>query len=160
VGGIFDDPADEGAPPVERPVQRPMATKPSDYYEAGRLNVGVGHDGLPVIGGERPMEPDEGWSDDNLVCEGAEGREPCAHFVALLVPADGVARGYGELRQIRRFCTKLATASELFEITDNVYACGARSPSDPKSAALLTNFVDRQKQMARDAAEKSGELDF
>jgi hypothetical protein len=160
VGGIFDEPDDEGAPPVERPAQRPMAIRPSDYAETGRLNVGVGHDGMPMVGGEQATGPGEGWSETNLICGEAPGRQACQNFIALLTPADGEARGFGELRQIRRFCTRLATAAELFEIDGNIYACSARSPSDPKSLKVLQDFEQRQKQITEDVAEKSGELDF
>ena len=159
VGGIFDE-SDEGAPPVERPVQRGMEVDRSAYYETGQLNVGVGHDGMPIVGGEQPVGPDEGWSDANLICAEGAGRPQCKHFVALLLPADGAARGFGELRQIRRFCTRLATASELFEIDGNIYACGVRSPVDPQGEKLLKDFAQKQKQIANDSAEKSGELDF
>lgn len=160
VGGIFDKPLNEWETPTERPTQRPMEVDRYQYYETGRLNVGIGQDGLPVLGGEKPMGPDEGWSEDNLVCTESEGRPVCQYYVALLVPADGAARGFDEMRQIRRFCTKLATAAELFEIDGNIYACGARSPADPQSKKLLKLFEEKQKNIAQDSAEKSGELDF
>jgi hypothetical protein len=167
-GGIFDEPlGDEWDTTAEGPGQRPMEVDRNRYYETGRLNVGVGQDGMPVMGGEKPMGPDEGWSEKNLVCaagadlsDGTPGRPVCEHFVALIVPADGAARGFDEMRQIRRFCTKLATAAELFEITGNVYACGARSPRDPQSYDLLRSFEAKQKKIAQDSAEKHGELDF
>ena len=137
-----------------------MERRTADYAETGTLNVGVGSDGLPVIGGELPSEPEGGWSDANLVCAESLGRPRCNNFIAILTPADGMARGFGEMRQIRRFCTKLATSTELFEIDGNIYACGARSPRDPKSDEILRDFEDRQKDMTNESAEKAGELNF
>lgn len=159
---------DEALPPSEEseelprePGQQvPVATRVSDYYEPGRLAVAVGADGLPVVGGEPPDGPEPGLSDENLVCVEAPGRPACTHYVALLRPADGVARGYGQLRQIRRFCTRLATASELFEIDGEIYACSGRQPFDVASDRLIRDFELRQKQAASEAAQEKGEVDF
>jgi hypothetical protein len=162
MGGVFDAP-DEGPAEIERPRQRPMEVDRSKYYETGNLQVAAGSDGLPVVAGGAPQGADDGLTDDNLVCiegEGEDGRPACEHYVAILLPADGVARGYGEMRQIRRFCKRLSTASELFEIDQNIYACTSRSPQDAASRAQILVFEAKQKQLARDSAETTGELDF
>lgn len=159
-GGVFDEPAEEGAGEVERPRQRPMEIDRNRYYETGALMVGMGNDGLPVIGGTRSDGPEPGIDDDNLICSKASGRPPCEHFVAVLLRADGVAKGFGPMRQIRRFCKRLSTASELFEVDVDVYACTSREPQDPKSALLLDEFEDRQKALSEEGAEKTGNLDF
>lgn len=137
-----------------------MEVDRSRYYETGQLNVGQGPDGLPVVAGGEPQGPDDGLTDDNLVCIGSPGRPPCDHYIAILLPADGVARGFGKMRQIRRFCKRLSTPSELFEVDQNIYACTARSPQSEKSAQLIHNFEAEQKRVAEEGAEKSGTLDF
>jgi len=141
-----------------------MEVDSSRYYETGNLNVGIGDDGMPIVLGGEPQGPDEGLTDENLVCgdaeEGAATRPPCQHFGAVLLPADGLARGFGEMRQIRRFCLRLSTASELFEITTNIYACTLRAPKDGQSNRLINDFEERQKLLAHESAETSGSLDF
>jgi hypothetical protein len=158
--GVFDEPSGEGPAEIERPRQRPMEVDRNAYYETGTLMVGVGGDGLPVIGGGAPEEPEEGITDDNLVCGGAPGRLPCEHYIAVLLRADGVAKGFGDMKQIRRFCKRLSTAAELFEVDIDIYACTSRNPPDAPSAALIDDFEARQKAVAEEAAEKSGTLDF
>jgi hypothetical protein len=139
-----------------------MEVDRSKYYETGRLNVVEGPLGtLPTVMGEPPVGPEPGLRIDNFVCNGIEGlREPCRHYAAVLLPADGVARGFGEMKQIRRFCLKMATASELFELDGDVFACTLRSPQDDTSVAKINDFEARQRQLAAEAAETSGELDF
>lgn len=160
-GGIFDDEDPEAAPPLEDPGQRGMETDWSRYYEPGAAQMAPGPDGMPhLVGGEDTPEPQDGLTDENLVCTGGEGRPPCRYYTAVLVPAPGEAKGFGKLKQIRRFCRLLATASELFEITENIYACTSRDPQDEKSVKKIRDFEDRQKQIAREHAETSGELDF
>ena len=81
--------------------------------------------------------------------------------VAVGIGSDGGAKGYGrELRQIRRFCSRLGTAAELFEITGNVHACTLREPQDQRSAQLIENFEAEQIKQAGEMSEKSGALDF
>jgi len=80
--------------------------------------------------------------------------------VALLLPADGVARGFEPLRQIRRFCTRLATAAELFEIDVDIYACSVRKPQDEASIKQIDDFEAKQKAIAEEVGETAGELDF
>jgi len=159
MGGVFDAP-DEGPAEIERPRQRPMEVDRSKYFETGNLQVGMGSDGLPVVAGGDAQGADDGLTDDNLVCIEGDGRPACEHYTAILLPADGVARGYGEMRQIRRFCKRLSTATELFEIDQNIYACTSRTPQDDVSRAQILTFEAKQKQLARDSAETSGELDF
>lgn len=142
--------------------QRPMEVDRSKYYETGQLQVAEGPPGkLPVILGDQPPGPEPGLRVDNFVCNGVEGvREPCRHYAAVLLPADGVARGFGEMKQIRRFCLKMATASELFELDGDVFACTLRDPQDTSSAAKINEFESKQRRLAEEAAETSGELDF
>lgn len=169
MGGIFDTEdsdlpsgADsEQAEQVERPRQRPMEVDPTKYIEtAGYVAVTLGADKMPLIAGEPPAGPEPGLSDSNLVCTEAEGRPACEHYIALVLPADGVAKGFGELRQIRRFCKRLSTAAELFEISGNIYGCTGRSPQDLVSIRIIRDFEKRQKELAAEHAEKSGKLDF
>jgi hypothetical protein len=165
-GGIFD-PEDAESPETlaEKPGserQRGVERDSSRYYETGRASVGIGADGLPVVGGDLPEGPSEGLTDSNMICNATEdgSRKECEWYTAVLLPADGIAKGFDEMREIRRFCRLLATASELWEITGNLYACTSRSPQDLVSISKVKNFELRQKKAAREAAEKSGKLDF
>lgn len=166
--GIFDpgangeQPADLDESDLGHRGQAPMEIDSSRYYKTGHVGVGIGRDGLPVVGGEGPPEPDVGLTDNNFVCaESEDGRRPeCVHLVTLILPADGVAKGFGELRQIRQFCRWLATGSEQWEHRGNVYGCNARSPQDLVSARIIRDFRTKQKQLATETAEKSGTLDF
>jgi hypothetical protein len=150
--------------------QAPMEVDSSRYYKTGHVGVGIGKDGMPMIGGEGPPEPDVGLTDNNFICAESEDRSrpECVHLVTLVLPADGVAKGFGELRQIRQFCRWLATGSEQWEHRGNVYACNARTVApklpDPQdggvSMKVIRDFRTKQKQLASDTAEKSGKLDF
>lgn len=139
-----------------------METDRSKYFETGQLQVAEGPPGsLPVVGGDLPDGPGPGLSQENFVCNGVSGvRPPCEHYAAVLLPADGVARGFDKMRQIRRFCLKMSTASELFELDVDVFACTLRSPQDQSSVALIDAFEDRQRKLAEETAETSGKLDF
>ena len=139
-----------------------MQVDSSRYYKTGRVGVSIGHDGMPVVGGDGPPQPEVGLTDDNVICaESEDGRRPeCIHLVTLVLPADGVAKGFGELRQIRQFCRWLATGSEQWEHRGNVYGCNARSPQDLVSVRIIRDFRTKQKQLATETAEKSGTLDF
>jgi hypothetical protein len=159
MGGDADAP-DDGSR-IGGSGQRPLATKRSDYFEPAQLNVVEGPLGeLPTVGGNLADGPEPGVRDDNLICIEANGRPGCEHYVALLMPAEGVAKGFEELRQIRRFCTRMATASELFEIDTNVYACTARRPQDNRSALLIRNFEQRQKDLTAETEQTSDKLEF
>ena len=159
---LFDaeTPADERPAELETPVTRPMSVDPTQYYETGAAQVASGPDGLPVIAGEPPDGPEPGLSDDNFICTDGPNRPPCAHYVAIVVPAEGTAKGFGPLRRIRRFCKWLSTGMEPFELTGDFYACTARSPQDLVSLRIITDFEKKQKKQAREHAQQSGELDF
>jgi hypothetical protein len=169
-GGIFDpngpadgeQPADLSETETGHRGQAPMEVDSSRYYKTGRVAVGVGTDGMPVVGGEGPPTPEPGLTDENFICAASEDgtRPECSHLVTLVLPADGVAKGFGELRQIRQFCRWLATGSEQWEHRGNVYACNARTPQDPVSIRVIRDFRTKQKQLAAETAEKSGTLDF
>jgi hypothetical protein len=167
--GIFDpegesseQPGDLGESDRGHNGQAPVEVDPSRYYRTGSVGIGIGHDGMPVVAGEGPPEPDVGLTDNNFICAASEdGKRPeCVHLVTLVLPADGVAKGFGELRQIRQFCRWLATGSEQWEHRGNVYACNARSPQDLVSIRIIRDFRTRQKDLAAETAEKSGSLQF
>lgn len=155
-------PADLSESEVGQRGQAPVEVDSSRYYKTGRVSVSVGADGMPAIGGEGPPEPEPGLTDENFICMASEDgtRPDCEHLVTLVLPADGVAKGFGELRQIRQFCRWLATGSEQWEHRGNVYACSARKPQDLVSIRVIRDFRTKQKQMAVEAAERSGTLDF
>jgi hypothetical protein len=167
--GIFDpngesseQPGDLDESEVGHGGQSRMEVDSSRYFQTGRVGVGIGHDGMPVVGGDGPPQPDVGLTDENFICAASEdGQRPeCEHLVTLVLPADGSAKGFGELRQIRQFCRWLATGSEQWEHRGNVYACNARKPQDLVSIRVIRDFRSRQKQLATETAEKSGRLDF
>jgi hypothetical protein len=166
--GIFDpdlrdeEPADLSDEKPEGPAQAGVEVDSSRYYQTRFLGVAIGKDGMPIVGDGKTPEPEEGLTDANFICaESEDGSRPaCSHLVTLVLPADGVAKGFGELRQIRQFCKWLATASEQWEHRGNVYACDARTPQDPVSIRVIRDFRQRQKDLARETAEKSGSLDF
>ena len=159
-GGIFDEPEPEASAQGKRVQQRPLATSRHEYFETGRLQMMIGNDGLPEVAGADVQPEDERLNDTNFICSSAPGRPRCEHYRAFLTAADGVARGFGEMRQIRRFCKDLAPAAEMLELDFNVFACLSRSPSDAPSDAVFQEFEDRQKQAAKDVEEKSGDLEF
>lgn len=169
MGGVFDNEGQELASgqdsgqseQIERPRQRAMEVDSSKYIEtAGYVAVTLGPDKMPLISGEKPAGPEPGLTEASLICNESEGRPACDHYIALVLPADGVAKGFDELRQIRRFCKRLSTAAELFEITGNIYGCTGRTPQDLVSIRIIRDFEKRQKEIAAEHAEKSGKLDF
>jgi len=150
---------DEDVDPDRR--QRPMETRRSDYAETGRLQVMGGPPGqLPLVVGGEPAVAEVGLTEENFVCNAVPGRPACQFYGALLLPADGVARGFGEMREIRRFCLKMATASEMFELDGEVYACTLRRPPCPSSAAKIEAFEQRQRDIAQESAETIGQEDI
>jgi hypothetical protein len=163
--GIFDpkraEKADEPAD-LSQASQTGMKTHASEYYEPGRVAVGMAPGGGVRIEGDPPPPPPEGLTDDNLICTSAADRPECEHYVALLLDAEGVFRGGStQPRQIRRFCRRLATASELMDLEGlNVYACSSRSPRDSVSAGLLRKFEDHQREKAAEVAATGGEMDL
>lgn len=162
--GIFDpkraEKADEPADLSQS--QKGMKTHASEYYEPGHVAVGMAPDGGVRIAGDPPPPPPDGLTEDNLICTEAPGRDECDHYVALLLDAEGIIRGAKEQpRQIRRFCRRLATASELMDLEGlNVYACSSRSPRDLVSAGLLRKFEGRQREQAAEVAATGGEMDL
>jgi hypothetical protein len=153
---------DEKPAEVERPRHVPMRVDPYANIETGRVAAAVGRDGLPIMVGEAgPPEEEDGLTDENFVCAGGASREPCESYVAILTRAEGVAKGFGELRAVRRYCKWLATATEPFEITGvDIYACSARRPVDSRSLAVLDGFERRQKEMAAEAKRASGKVEY
>lgn len=167
MGGIADGEDDlpgqsaDGTDEEAARTQRPVEIDRFAYFETGRLNVVEGPPGtLPQVLGDAPEGPEPGLTDDNFVCLEAPGRPECEHLVQVLLPAPGISRGNQPMKQIRAFCTRLATASELFEVDGDVYACTLRQPADPASAQKISDFRQRQKDLAKEANETSGELDF
>lgn len=159
--GVFDpDNVDERPAELDPPKQRPMEVDSSRYFETGHAAVGIGPDGLPVIAGESPPGPDVGLAHGNLVCTAAPGRPECEYYAAMVKPADGVAKGFGELRQIRRFCRRLSTAAELFEITGSIYGCTLRSPQDSDSIRVIQDFERKQRDIAAEHAEQSTKVEL
>jgi hypothetical protein len=143
--------------------QKPLATRPADYVEVGFLAVGQAADGLPLMGGGDPPEQALLLTADNLVCteDESSGRAACEFFVEQLTEAEGVAKGFEELRQVRCYCTRLATSSELMEVGEvAVFACSARRPQDLTSKNLLKKFRARQRDMAAEHAQVTGETDL
>lgn len=155
---------DDRGPGLTSPGQKPMATKPSDYVETGYLPVVPAPDGGVMIGGGDPPGPALMLSDENLVCleDEATGRKECEFLVQWITEAEGVTKGSREQpKQIRCYCTKLATASELMEIGEvAVFACSARRPVDVRSQDLIRNFRRRQRELAREYAQEQGEVDL
>ena len=79
----------------------------------------------------------------------------------MLLPAEGIVRGFKKPLQIRRFCTKLASQSELLELTDcTVYACTLRSPVDPGSAGRIEKFEAAQRKIAEESAQTGGQIEI
>jgi hypothetical protein len=78
----------------------------------------------------------------------------------VLTRADGVARGFAQMHQIRRFCTRLATAAELFEIDQDMVACTLRDPPERRSQLVIEKFEDMQRDIAEESAQKSAKLDL
>jgi len=170
--GIFDsskDPFWGGTDPdkpvsLETPGQKPMATRAADYVETGFVPVVESPDGGVLIAGGEPPGPALMLTTGNLVCteDEASGREECQFFVQWLTEAEGVTKGFGDQpKQIRAYCTRLATASELMEIGEvAVFACSARRPQDLVSINLIKGFRRRQRELAAEYAQESSEKDL
>jgi hypothetical protein len=171
-GGIFDPglapedrPADLERLPDERPAQVAAEVDATRYQQLGRLAMVPAADGgVTLDGSATPPELDVGLTRDNLVCtaDRPSGRPPCSHYVAFLTDADGVFKGgKRQLMQIRRFCTRMSTASELMEIGSvPVHACTARSPIDQQSAKLIENFEREQRKRTEEATQTSADVDL
>jgi len=163
--GIFSAKGDAEKPAdLSTPTQKPMATKTSDYVDLGFVPVTDAPDGGVLIGGGDPPGPALMLTGGNLVCLEDEetGRKECDFFVQWITEAEGVQKGFGEQpKQIRCYCTKLATASELMEIGEvAVFACSARRPADVASQDLIRKFRRRQREQAAEYAQEHGEKDL
>jgi hypothetical protein len=153
-------PSTEDEKDLEPRTQRGMEVDPNRYYETGRAAVGRGPDGMPLMQGDPPPPPPSGLTVEGLVCNRAPGRDPCRYYGAVLTKAEGVARGFEQMHQIRRFCTRLATAAELFEIDQDMIACTLRDPPEERSRQVIDDFEDRQRDIADESAQKSAKLDL
>lgn len=161
--GIFDASHDAEKPADlrESPQQKPLSLRASDYIETGFVPVSAAADGGVLIGGGEPPEPALGLTGANLVCTETADRPECQFYVAFLTEAEGHTKGFSEARQIRRYCTRLQTASELMEIGETaVFACTARRPQDLVSIRLIKDFERRQFEAAAEMAQDRGEADL
>lgn len=158
-GGEAEKPAD-----LSTPSQKPMATRTADYIETGFVPVVEASDGGVQIAGGEPPGPALMLTHDNLVCTEDEttGRQECEFFVQWITEAEGVTKGFGDQpKQIRCYCTKLATASELMEIGEiAVFACSARRPVDVASRDLIRGFRRKQRELAAEYEQDQGEKDL
>jgi len=159
---VFDPSQDEDRPAdLEPRSQKPLETKYEKYIETGYLAVGTAEDGGVKMGGGTAPSPAPGLTADNMVCLEAEGRPYCEHYIAFLTDAEGVAKGFEKMRQIRRYCRRMSTASELMELGETaIYACSSRSPQDPRSLQLIRDHELRQRKAAEEMARESGDLDL
>jgi hypothetical protein len=158
-GGDAEKPAD-----LSTPGQKPLATRVSDYIETGFVPVVEAPDGGVLIAGGDPPGSALLLTIDNLICleDTASGRQECEFFVQWVTEAEGVTKGIEEQpKQLRCYCTRLSTASELMEIGEvAVFACSARRPIDVTSRNLIRDFRRRQRELATEYAQKQGEKDL
>ncbi len=162
--GVFDPTGDPEQPAElgHAPTQKPMAIHTADYVETGFLSVGPAPDGGVLIGGGDPPGPALMLTVDNMICLEKDGRPECQHFVQFLTEAAGVQKGFGEQpKQIRRYCTRLATATELMELGEvAVFACSARKPQDLVSIRLIKDFERRQREIAAEHEQTHSEKEM
>lgn len=156
---VFDEPVAQ----VESG-QRGASVRTSDYVQTGHVPVSLAADGGVRIGGGDPPPRALYLSGDNFICLADEerNRPVCEHLVQWVTEADGVVKGMDEQpKQIRRWCTRLATASELMELGEiAIFACSARRPIDVRSEDLIKNFERRQRELAAEHAQKASETDL
>ncbi len=159
---VFDPSQDDERPAELEPrSQKPLETKSANYIETGYLAVGMSEDGGVRMGGGEPPSPAPGLTTENMVCLESGSRPYCEHYIAFLTDAEGTAKGFAKLRQIRRYCRKMSTASELMELGEAaIYACTARSPQDPQTLHLIRDHEIRQRKAADEMAREKGELEF
>ena len=156
-----------GVDPDERePVDAPKAQVKLEvqihkYAELGEIRMVPAPDGGVMLPPGQPPQPADPLTVDSFVCASTPTRPACAHYGAMLLPADGVVKGFEQPLQIRRFCTRLAAQSELLELTDSsVYACTLRFPQDPESIARIEAFEAKQRKVAEDTAKPSGSVEI
>lgn len=135
--------------------QVPLSTDPVNYLKSAEVRMVPGADGLPVLAGATMNPPPPpGLTDENFVCIAGADRDVCVHYRALLLDAHGATAGFAQPKQLRRYCAKLASQSELLELSEvNVYACTVREPADPRSAQVLLAFEERQREAAFKGAQ-------
>lgn len=165
--GVFDPADTESEPQLLRTGQVAASTRASDYYKPGFLPVVPARGGVQM-GGDPPPPPPDGLTEDNLVCTGiwdeagTSVRPPCDHYIQILTDAEGTYKGGDrQPRQIRRYCRKMSTASELMDLEGmNIYGCSARTPLDQASVRVLADFEQRQREHADEMAAEGGEMDL
>lgn len=161
---VFDEPQAEKPADLVAPGQKPLATRTADYVETGFVAVHEVPGGGVAIGGGDPPGPALHLTDGNLICleHEASGREACQHLVQWVTEAEGVTKGVGEQpKQIRAFCTRLATASELMELGEiAIFACSARTPRHIPSEQVIRRFRQQQLEQAAEFAQTQGEKDL
>lgn len=149
---------DEREPVGPQKSQVPLEIDLHKYVELGAVHVMQAPGGVMIAPGE-PAQPSDYLTEDSFVCASTPTRPVCAGYAAMLLPAEGIVRGFKKPLQIRRFCTRLASQSELLELTDaTVYACTLRSPADPGSAGRIEKFEAEQRKIAVESAQKSGRI--
>lgn len=153
-----DTDPDEREPVGPPSTQVPLEIDAYKYAELGEVRMVQAPGGVMVAPGE-PAQPVDYLTEDSFVCASTPTRPACVGYAAMLLPAEGIVRGFEKPLQIRRFCTRLASQSELLELTDaTVYACTLRSPVDPGSAGRIAKFEEKQRQLAVESAQKSGKV--
>jgi hypothetical protein len=157
----------EGADPDERePLDTPKAQVPLQmevhkYAELGEIRMVPAPDGGVMLTPGLPPQPADYLTADSFVCASTPTRPACQHYGAMLLPADGIVKGFKQPLQIRRFCTRLAAQTELLELTDSsVYACTLRSPQDAESFRRIETFEAEQRKVAEETAKTGGSVEI
>lgn len=151
---------DERAPVGPLSTQVPLEIDLHKYAELGAVQVVTAPGGAMIVPGE-PAQPGDYLTEDSFICSATPTRPACIGYAAMLLPAEGIVRGFERPLQIRRLCTRLASQSELLELTDaTVYACTLRSPRDENSAKRIEMFEAKQRKLAEESAQKSGEIEI
>ena len=147
--------------PIDIPrSQVPLEMDVHKYAELGFVQVVAAPGGVMIAPGE-PAQPSDYLTEDSFVCSSTPTRPVCEGYAAMLMPAEGIVRGFEKPLQIRRFCRKLASQSELLELTDaTVYACTLRSPPDEQSEARIAAFEAKQRKIAEESAETGGKIEI
>ncbi len=158
---------DDGGPSIgltEHAFQVPLPANPlGAHVEFSALAIAEGAPGEGVQLLVETPGPKTWVTGKTLICKGdkATDRPVCKYYVAMLTDADGAIAGFDTPKQIHRFCTRLASQSELMQIGEvAMYACTVRDPRDEASAREIEEFEERQENMARESARTTGEIDF
>jgi hypothetical protein len=153
---------EEGAESREVGDQVPLELDPVAYVQLGRVAMVQAPGGGALPAGEPPAAA-QGLTKDSLIClSDGNGRQACQHYVALLTPAEGQFRGgKHQMLRLRRFCTRLASQSELMDLTDSeVFACTMREPRDEQSLRLIEDFERRQRELTGEIATEQKTVDI